>query len=650
MDSYDVFETALLRVVGEPTSLFFFLGQKAAQEGWLTCLPSSFKDLRKEAEREAYRRHVHPDLDQIYTILSGLLGLPSPDKMEKLKKEELRMESEWSRPNPTVLKFIIESRKRDGRVLFLSDMYLPRGFVESNLRDKGILSVEDALYLSNHDEVGKSDGGLYLEVLKNEQLSAGNIHHRGNCPHADVEVPRKLGIATSPYLDGNLSDWEKHLETYSESTDGLSSLWSGAARRARCNLIDQANNPHQTTVLQTATSVAGPLLTTYVHWSLTQAASEGVKTLVFIARDGQILYKIAKVLQGAKTDFQQLNLRYIYGSRQAWRPASVFDLEDFERSWILEGEKKLTREKVLARTGLDNTYAEKLPASTNPEVLWKALTSQLREPVIRTASAQRKQVLKYLEQEGLLEDKPLGFVEIGCTGTTLAALERILGNHGKPLPRTYFFGLANGDLAHGPALPSTYFYNEKENMGLQASSDFNYFVLLEMFCAANHGRTSGYQDNNGRIEPNLEPPQRYWKQQNGTELLQAGITAFAEAYADSPLIEMAPTKSISLASKVIRRFWQKPTLAEAETWGSYRKEHDQSGFDAPEMGRSYTIRDLLHCVRTQGLPETWWSAATLMRTGPAMMKLLKVGTHAGRGLAKARIRLGRWKNQLLGKI
>ena len=611
-------------------------------------MPAYFKFVRTEAEREAYRKHVHPSLDQIYAVLAGLPGI-HPKALQKLKNEELRLEVEWSRPNPTVLSAIAESRKRHGHVLFLSDMYLPREFIVENLRKKGVFLNGDRLYVSNQEGSGKSDGGLYHDVLEREQLSPESLCHHGNCPHADVRVPEGLGIATRLYFNGNLTAWEEQLELFSDSTDGLGSLWSGASRRARCTLDIQTGSLHQATVLESATSVAGPLLTTFVHWSLQRAAADGVRTLVFVARDGQILYEIAKKLKVAEPTFEHLDLRYIYGSRQAWRSASILSLGEFERSWVLEGSHELTREKLIARVGLDRSYAQRLPDSMDADILWDALKTEVGEEILDSAGVRRGQALKYLEQEQLLENRFLGFVEIGCTGTTLAALERMLAHQGSPPPKTYFFGLANGGQSQGPAQPSTYFYNEQEGMGLQASSDFNYFVLLEMFCAATHGRTSGYREVREGVEPVLEPTQRYWEEPGGTELLQAGIAAFAEAYADSPLIEMDPATAVPLMSLVMRKFWQEPTKEVAETWGSYRKEHDQSGFGAPEMARVHTLKDLPGCVRRQGLPSTWWPAATEVRTSKTTLKLLKTGTRAGRKLAKARIGLGRFKNRLLGK-
>ena len=646
MDSYDVFETALLRVVGEPSSLFIFLGKRAFKQGWVTKMPAYFKFVRTEAEREAYRKHQHPTLDQIYKILAELLEMP-PNQMEKLKREELRLEADWSKPNPTVLKLINESRKRYGRVLFLSDMYLPRDFIEKNLREKGLFTEDDTLYLSNQEGAGKSDGRLFHKVLKREQISSVDLHHHGNCLRADFEVPKQLGIKASAYREGNLNANEKELENLSESTDGISSLWSGTSRRARCGLAVKTRTQLRKTILETATSVAGPILTTFVHWSLLQAAEDEVENLAFIARDGQILYKIAKRLKHSDQRLDKINLHYLYGSRQAWRPASIFELRDFERNWILEGSHELTREKVLARVGLDNSFAKLLPLSTNPEPLWAALKDQLGQTILDSSSKRRKQLLSYFKSKELLEGKKLGFVEIGCTGTTLRSVESIFNQNGIPSPKNYFFALSNAHQKQELNHASTYYCNEKENIGLHASSDFNYFVLLEMFCAASHGRTLGYRDTNDGIEPILGPKQEHWNDQGSTDLLQKGITSFAKAYADSPLIAISPSSAIPLVTRVISKFWQEPDSLIAKTWGSYRKEHDQSGFEAPEMGRVHKLRDLLYCIRAQQLPTTWWSAATHIRTSQTTLKVLKFGIFVGKQLTKVRIGLGSLKKTLL---
>ena len=648
IESFDVFETVLLRVVGQPESLFLFVGKAAVRQGILPCSPAVYKDIRIEAECEAYRRYGYPTLDNIFEAIPSLLALKTHE-LDWLKEEELRLEKNWSRMNPRYESRLASARNLHGRTLFISDMYLPKKFIEDNLRDKNILTISDTLYVSNQVQAGKGDGSLYSEVLKKQNLVASALTHHGNCPQSDVKAPRKLGIRIIPYSEGNLSNWECFLETYSDSTDGLASLWAGASRRARCSLPEEMMNHMLRTIRDTAVSVAGPLLTNFVHWSLRRAVQDGISSLAFVARDGQILIKIAELLQKSNPEFQKLELRYIYGSRQAWRPAAIEELGNFEKSWILEGEKNLTPEKILSRVNLGLEYLDQLPATNDLDDLWNKLCCELRNQILKASSMQRGLVVAYLEQENLLGNMNLGIVEIGCTGTTLSALGRIMQSVNSVEPRTYFFGLSNANHPYRPPRPTTYFYDEKSDQGISPSSDFNYFVLLEMFCAATHGRTTGYQRNRGKVEPVLEPTQKYWQNPRSTDFLQQGILAFAEAYADSPLMEIDPTTAIPLVAKVIRKFWQKPNQEEAEVWGSYCKEHDQSGFGAPAMGRVYTVSDLAHCVRNQGLPETWWPAATRIRTPQTTMKLLETGTYVGKGLAQARIRLGGLKRRLMRK-
>ncbi len=52
----------------------------------------------------------------------------------------------------------------------------------------------------------------------------------------------------------------------------------------------------ENSLISVAAGVAGPILTSYVYWVLSQAASQRVKKLYFISRDGQILFKVAQRL------------------------------------------------------------------------------------------------------------------------------------------------------------------------------------------------------------------------------------------------------------------------------------------------------------------------------------------------------------------
>jgi FMN phosphatase YigB (HAD superfamily) len=647
MDSYDVFETVLLRVVGEPQSLFFFVGQLGVREGILPFGAGVFREMRIEAEKEAYKRVGHPGLEDIYQVLGTLAGLGERE-LGFLRDAELKLEKAGSRVNPVFQDKVVASRKRHGRVLFLSDMYLPHEFLEGNLRDKGLLQGEDCLYLSNREKAGKGYGQLFEKVLAKEGLVPANLRHHGNCRQADVDAARELGISAEHFSEGNLSVWEEYLESLSIGTDGIASLWAGASRRARCSLPGGSlSHSFHGVLCQTAASIAAPVLLSYVHWCLDRALEDGLKQLAFVARDGEILYKVARVLKEANKNYEGIGLKYIYGSRQAWRPASLVDLGDFEKVWILEGGNELSREKVVARLGLEPRYADGLPETGSPEELWSALLEKLKDPALEQSAKTRARVLEYLGQEGLLEDG-VGFAEIGCTGLTMACLDRILSFAGIAPPQNYFFGLSPDTKELAPSRATAYFYNSMEGFGFSPSPDFNYFVLLEMFCSSTHGRTTGYHPVSGRVAPSFEQPQRYWeKQTREVELFQDAVLSFARAYVDSPLLLKDPRRALPLCAKVLRKFWQRPTPEEAEVWGSYHKEHDQSGLDCLEMGRRLVAKDFIGCVGTQGLPHTWWEAASVLRTPLVIQRLLELGTRVGVLLAKSRIVLGGWKSRII---
>ena len=644
MDSFDLFETVFLRDVGNPSSLFLFIGHQGLKDGVLQISAEMFRRTRIEAEKEAYRQFGHPDLDDIYQVLRSFAKLEE-EQLLKLKDTELHFEKAAIRLNPFFEEMIKISREKNGRVLYLSDMYLPKDFLEKNLRDRDLLKGEDRLYLSNQEKAGKGDGSLFKKVLEQESLDPSDLIHHGNCPHADFKAPSSMGIGTIHYNNGNLTQWEKFHESNSVDSDGLSSLWAGVSRRARC--ADSNITDHQ--IGKTAVSVAGPLLVTFVHWCLNNAAREGIKKLVFVARDGEVLFKIAKILHQGTPKYQSIQLKYIYGSRQAWRSASIFEFGEFEKSWIMEGDHAISRDKIVARLGLDATYTTKMPETEDPEKLWSGILENLRNPALQKATEKRDLVLKYLQQEGLFLEET-GYVEIGCTGLTIAALEKVLTSAGESVPRSYFFGLSADSPSRAPSRASAFFYNSLNKTGFAPAPDFNYFVLLEMFCAANHGRTTGYKIRDTKVVPNMELPQKYWDgQREQVQHLQEGILAFAHQYVDSPLSIKDPNQALTTCAKVIRKYWQDPSQEEAESWGSYLKEHDQSGLDCLEMGRKLDLRDFSRCVLSQSMPDSWWPAATRRRTSQTTLKILQFGIFAGRQFTKARIGLGRLKETLLGQ-
>src|SRR5205085_6069399 len=150
--------------------------------------------------------------------------------------------------------------------------------------------------------------------------------HLGDNLHADVTMAGQHGIQAEHSQHCALTRYE---ETFRGDSNAATQLWrskvAGAMRFARLN--SSASNAHEEAVWKIGASVAGPLLFGFVNWILEESTRRGVRRLYFIARDGQILTRIAEAMI-AKWKFP-VEARYLYGSRQAWRPAAGATLDDW---------------------------------------------------------------------------------------------------------------------------------------------------------------------------------------------------------------------------------------------------------------------------------------------------------------------------------
>ena len=105
ISSFDVFDTALVRRVGNPTSLFLFVGRQLASIG-VDISPAAFRASRIAAERRCHENLgvEQVTLDEIYRELKYILGW-STQTVETVKQLELQVETDTLCVNPRVCEF-----------------------------------------------------------------------------------------------------------------------------------------------------------------------------------------------------------------------------------------------------------------------------------------------------------------------------------------------------------------------------------------------------------------------------------------------------------------------------------------------------------------------------------------------------------------
>ncbi len=134
-------------------------------------------------------------------------------------------------------------------------------------------------------------------------------------------------------------------------------------------------------------AVTAPVLYSYVWWCLQQAIHDQVDTLYFLARDGHILYEIAK--RFCEQYALPIHCQYLYVSRMALRMPAYHRMGEAAYDLLLVRGANLTPRHVLERLALSaeeqqQVYADcAIPAEDCDKSLsvqaFTALAEQLRK-------------------------------------------------------------------------------------------------------------------------------------------------------------------------------------------------------------------------------------------------------------------------------
>lgn len=181
--SFDIFDTALLRPYAKPCDLFLHLEKLNGAHG--------FFEKRIEAEKLARDKYPHQEditFDQIYESID--------EQFKDYKQKEFDLEKQVIVKNPEIFELYDYAIKKGKRVIFTSDMYFPKSYIEQFLSKNGYTRYEK-LYVSADLMKTKHLSTLYKYILPNIGVLPEDILHIGDNYHSDVEVPEKMGI--TPY-------------------------------------------------------------------------------------------------------------------------------------------------------------------------------------------------------------------------------------------------------------------------------------------------------------------------------------------------------------------------------------------------------------------------------------------------------------------
>jgi hypothetical protein len=354
----------------------------------------------------------------------------------------------------------------------------------------------------------------------------------------------------------------------------------------------------------------------------------GIRRLYFVSRDGQILFEIAKRLNAKRNT--DLELKYLYGSRQAWHFAALKEFGPREFHWLLMNGPCFSIRNLLGRLRITpEEIRETLERAAFPKTKWDANLStdgikRMREVVLephvaaialQRARDERTAALRYLAQEGLCDGTPSAIVDVGWLGELHESLCRILQDSNiRRNPPGMFFGLRPNHLDINPQGKSAYFFDGRQSTE-HGTALPEMAVLLEMFCSADHGLVVGYREADGRMSPLLKSPKNDLLLEWGLKQVTSTVLRVCDHLVNAPPRETgSDLRPVCL--DLLRSFWEKPTRKECAAWGAYPFETDQTGIEYRRLARALTWRDVLLIPRRESpFPQgICWKQGCLMLT------------------------------------
>jgi predicted HAD superfamily hydrolase len=396
--SLDVFDTAILRRVARPIDVF-------------ELVEPGFAAVRVEAERVARARSRCDEvtLDDIYDALPA-----APARREELRARELEVERAVCVAHPAVRRLYAAARRRGMRVVFVSDMYLPREVIEG-LLDAAGYGGHDGLFLSSELGITKAHGDTWALVARTLGVEPQRILHVGDDRGSDVLEARRAGLVA---VHAPRPPRVQHDEL-------AGSVHAALVRERRAAGGDDF-------WARIGYEQAGLLYLGFARWVRERAMQAGCERVYFLARDGWILQQVYQRLGGGPPS------SYLYASRRALNLPAIERLGPSELEFLGSGYTPLTVRDFLRRISLDaNEFAAEIRAAglegaderlqaLDRERL-NALFGRIAPRILAQARAERELLLEYLKQEGLTDLRKAAIVDLGWHGTLQRSLAALLG-------------------------------------------------------------------------------------------------------------------------------------------------------------------------------------------------------------------------------
>lgn len=336
--SFDIFDTILIRPYLRPEDLFYHVDENYRQG---SC---HFMECRNLAFETAIRKETNEGCEEV--TLAQIYQYIEPECYKDYGGIELKYEEAVLKPNPDMHKIYAYCRKQGKKILLISDMYLPKAFLEKVLRKNGITGYH-AFYLSSESKKLKFTYSLYRYVLCMEDLKPEEVLHIGDNEASDYQKPGLIGIEAvriQNKFDCLCKDRPDYIDFYYRNRGYTSSVIMGLT--AYRNYIYHEKDYWK----KIGYMLGGPFVLSFVQWLRDEVRLNKITDLFFIARDSYTIKQVYDLLNK-----EPVKTHYVYAPRSVSLAATLDCRDKF----------KDDKEKADAIKTILKYYREKLRIKKN---------------------------------------------------------------------------------------------------------------------------------------------------------------------------------------------------------------------------------------------------------------------------------------------
>jgi predicted HAD superfamily hydrolase len=455
--SFDIFDTLVSRKTSSPRDIFRLLEKNSLKlfkrkiNGLANLRIQSEDKLREYNLSEFGKQDI--SLDDIYLNFMELSGL-EPDLVDKIKNAELEYELKFIEPRKSGIALFERAIRSQKDVILISDMYLPKEFLEKLLNLNGI-SGYSSLYVSCEYGLRKHEGDLYHYVLKERNLKANNILHIGDNIKGDIESAQAFGINTLhipravELLKRNNVRVSNIIINNPKSLNFQQNIINGiySNRFYDHPSVNNYKKSHfNSSPYELGYIALAPLVSSFCTQIKNICISRGIKEIAFLSRDGKIIKDAFDILFGSYSD---IKTSYIYCSRRSTQIASISSRNDIHNILRKPVYSTTIYNYLFSRFGLDfneikieslinnglKTKLDNIGSKFNKESL-ENIVFEHEDLILKNAENERAEYIKYINENRSSKYSKLAIVDIGYSCSMQSFFEEYIS------PETFGFYLS----------------------------------------------------------------------------------------------------------------------------------------------------------------------------------------------------------------